>query len=72
VRPATLAAHFRFRIVVEHDAEIRLLQLSRDQLVRTIRFSDRKPVRRQSLDVERFSAMSSRKLSMFRFSVQRT
>src|SRR6185369_943568 len=32
--------------------KIRFVQLSRDQLVRTISFSDRKPVRRQTFDVQ--------------------
>ena len=41
-----------FRIVIEDNAEIRLVQISGNQLVSAIRFSNRKAVRRQSLDVD--------------------
>ena len=46
------ARHLCFRIVVENHAQVRLLHIARDQLVSTIGFSDRKPVRRQTLDID--------------------
>src|SRR6185369_11137189 len=47
-----LAQNGSFGIVIEYDAEIRLLQISRNQLVRAIRFSDRKAMRSQALHVD--------------------
>src|ERR1051326_2560697 len=47
-----LSRHLDFRIVIEHHAKIRFAQLARDQLVRAVRFGDRKTMRRQTLHID--------------------
>src|SRR6185369_16507138 len=45
----------RLRIVIEYDAQIRLLNVAGNQLVCAFRFSDWKPVCCQSLDIDPFA-----------------
>src|SRR5829696_3996067 len=47
-----LTRYVRFRIVIENHTQVRLLYIARDQLVSAVRFGDRKPVRRQTFDVD--------------------